>query len=160
MSTPTWKIQVSLSHPIELHRCKPPSGKFKWRFRERLRSPGVVDNRFGEAVDRLRRERGWTLDSLGERLGVSGAAVGNWIAGKNQPEPARVFELERVFECGPGDLSRLLGYLPLDYDRLPETERAISSDARLNEEGRRLVLEVLQLALSNPAARPGRRRGR
>lgn len=69
--------------------------------------------RFGEALGEAMGVRRVTQKDLGALLGgVSQPAISAWISGDAEPNPATVFEVERVLQLPPGGLAKILGYLP------------------------------------------------
>lgn len=50
----------------------------------------------GQRIRRLREERRWSQAELGDLIGVSGRAVGNWERGDNEPRNS-IGALEKVF---------------------------------------------------------------
>lgn len=114
-------------------------------------------DRFAGALDATRRERGLTMEDLGALVGVSGAAASNWVRGVNRPDPDRLFALERALGCSPGELSRLLGYLPLEAKDVTSPEDAVRSDHTLSGNQRDALLDVL--AAYRAVNRTQRRKG-
>lgn len=92
---------------------------------------------FGQAVETALdgRSQAWLGAEVARDLGmaspISGSAVSQWIAGKTEPDPQRVFAIERALHLKPGTLSRFLGYLPLDAHPVLSVEDAIDADPRL-----------------------------
>ena len=109
----------------------------------RVRCEPVVT--FGEALEAALRERGLSGSELARRVSVSQSAVSKWIAG-GSIEPANVFEVERVLDLHPGELSRLCGYLPLDAVPTSSPEDAIRTDATLSADTRDDLLVLLAQA--------------
>jgi len=61
---------------------------------------------FSERVTALRQERGWSIEQLAGRLGVSRQSVWYWECGKRKPKPAMVARIEKIFDLGERDLAR------------------------------------------------------
>jgi transcriptional regulator with XRE-family HTH domain len=95
---------------------------------------------FGGALERSlgNHSREW----LRQQLGVSPAAIGNYIAGTNQPGMDKVFKMEKCLGLPPGSLSRHLGYLPLEAVPVVTVPQAIKADSMLDPGGRRLLLAL------------------
>lgn len=51
-----------------------------------------------------RKKRGMTLEHVGERLGVSHAAVSRWEAGSRRPTIENLVNLAQVYRVAPGAL--------------------------------------------------------
>jgi transcriptional regulator with XRE-family HTH domain len=58
--------------------------------------------KFGERLRRLRDERGWTQDELGERMGYSGTHISAVETGRRSPTPRFAASADKAF--GTGDL--------------------------------------------------------
>ncbi len=69
---------------------------------------------FAENLSVLRREAGYTQESLAEALGVSRQAVGKWESGQGLPEAATLITLADLLGCSLDQLMRqeLSGELP------------------------------------------------
>lgn len=63
---------------------------------------------FGERVAELRGRR--PQREIGDAMGVSASAVGQWEKGTTTPLPDRVFVLEDVLGANRGELAAILGY--------------------------------------------------
>ena len=55
----------------------------------------------GNAIRASRQARGMTQAELGERFGISKAAVAMWESGKNIPDQRKMAELTRVLDLDP-----------------------------------------------------------
>ncbi|UXY32711.1 helix-turn-helix domain-containing protein [Streptomyces sp. HUAS TT20] len=55
---------------------------------------------FGERLRRLRDERGWTQDDLGERMGYSGTHISAVETGRRSPTPRFASSADKVFGTG------------------------------------------------------------
>lgn len=94
----------------------------------------------GQRLRARRLERGLSQEAVGAFVGVDKSMVSRWEAGEKISEPAQVFALEQLLELGPGDLSRLAGYLPLAAVPVVTVEDAIIQDQQLRPRERQLVL--------------------
>lgn len=72
-------------------------------------------NRFSENLSRLRREAGYTQESLAEAMGVSRQAVSKWESAQAMPEAATLVDLADLLGCTLDQLMReeLTDGLPL-----------------------------------------------
>lgn len=100
--------------------------------------------RFGEALGEAMGVRRVTQKSLGALLGgVSQPAVSAWISGDAEPNPATVFECERVLQLPPGQLSKVLGYLPPSAVAVTTGfEAVVMGDPLLDEPAKRGLLAM------------------
>jgi transcriptional regulator with XRE-family HTH domain len=113
------------------------------------RTPAVttVEQRqmFARALQRARKECGLSQRALATAVGVSQAAVSQWLLGQASPKPDRVAALESVLRLESHSLARLLGYLPVDEQgsRAPMTVvEAAEADPRLGEREQRILAAV------------------
>lgn len=116
---------------------------------------------FGRAVrqrlEDLGRSRAW----LGQQVAAielgdgarpyTASAVTMWVNGDTEPTRPKVWAIEKALNARPGSLSRLLGYLPLDAKPVASVPAAIESDARLDAEGRRVLMAVYRVLTGAPA---------
>ena len=100
---------------------------------------------FGSALVDAIRSAGLTVPKLAELVGVSDDAVRKWTYGNPPTDPQRVFTIERHVEVSPGELSRHLGYLPVDAG--VSVLAAIDADPRLPEVAKRLLAGSYKQAL-------------
>lgn len=120
------------------------------QFRDaKQRTPAVTtaDQRqmFARALQRARKECGLSQRALAAAVGVSQAAVSQWLLGQASPKPDRVAALERVLRLQSHSLARLLGHLPYDEheSRAPMTVvEAAEADPRLGEREQRILAAV------------------
>lgn len=64
-------------------------------------------------TDALQR-RACSTAQAGRYADVSASMISHWSTGRNTPAPSQVFALEKGMKLKPGELSRHLGYLPLE----------------------------------------------
>lgn len=62
--------------------------------------------RFGEKLHTLRKQQGWTLKQLGERLDISDSYVGRMEKGKKTPNVAMLVKIADLFEVSLDNLIR------------------------------------------------------
>lgn len=74
--------------------------------RSRTTDPDAV--RFGAILKRLRQQRGWTVQKLAQRSGLSASYVGIVEQGGNVPSLATVLELLEVVGADAGEVMRQL----------------------------------------------------
>lgn len=63
-------------------------------------------NRFSENLSQLRRDAGYTQESLAEAMGVSRQAVSKWESGQAMPEAATLVDLADLLGCSLDQLMR------------------------------------------------------
>lgn len=74
---------------------------------------------------------------------ISQATISGFITRNgSEPKAANVFRLEQAFGVQPGELSRHLGYLPVERWQVNSVEAAIKADRWLWSEARRVLLDT------------------
>jgi transcriptional regulator with XRE-family HTH domain len=100
---------------------------------------------FARALQRARTDYGLSQRDLAAPVGVSQAAVSQWLLGQASPKRERVAALEEALHLEPHSLARLLGQLPYDEDeprpRMTVVEAA-EADPRLDERDQRVLAAV------------------
>lgn len=100
---------------------------------------------FGKAVESALdgRSQAWLGAEVARATGaaspISGSAVSQWISGKTEPAPDRVFAAEKILKLRPGTLSRLLGYLPASAKDVVTVEDALDADTALSPTARGIL---------------------
>lgn len=84
---------------------------------------------FAEHLTVLRKQRGWSQEDLGNRIGVTRQTVSKWEMGQSTPELEKLVELSRIFEMS---IDRLVGL------EKTEEEAAASSYCQARSEVRSL----------------------
>lgn len=79
--------------------------------------------KIGAFIAQLRREKGWTQEELGERLGVTNKTVSRWENGNYMPSIELLTLMGREFEVSLNEL--------LEGRRLDETDFRTAADERL-----------------------------
>ncbi len=69
------------------------------------RQPAVESEGVGQAIKRLREERGMTQELLAEAIGVSRQAVSKWESGRASPGTANLQALSALFGMPPEELT-------------------------------------------------------
>ena len=96
---------------------------------------------FGEAAENLLSARGLQLGDAAAELNLSYEALRQYLRGQREPTRRIVFNLEQMLGAEPGQLSRILGYLPADGDPRPmSVVEAVEADPRLNKRTRNAIL--------------------
>jgi transcriptional regulator with XRE-family HTH domain len=101
---------------------------------------------FPATLDEMLVARRIPRAELARRIGYTRASVSDWVAGRSVPAPATLFAIERALEIGPGRLSRLFGFVPIEaVDRpRPTVLEAIAEDPALDNLGRRLLSRLYE----------------
>ena len=81
--------------------------------------------RFGRALRAAREAAGMNQTAFAEHLSsddrpISQSLVSRWELGQVEPEPYQVFDIEASLNIEPGNLSRYLGFAPVDPANAPE----------------------------------------
>lgn len=76
------------------------------------------DYRFGNFICQLREEQGMTQAELGERMGVTAAAVSKWENGESKPRTEKLFELADILGVSAEEL--------MQGERKPLNQQTIS----------------------------------
>ena len=134
----------------------------------------------GKNIAKLRKEKGWTQNELGERLGVSNQAISKWESEMNMPDVMLLPAIADLFGCYIDELFQRNvmpdkeGVLPLPWED-DDTVRCVvfkghtklaSEDAKFGMaigSGRKLAPSTVTLswakargamAMAKPPARP------
>jgi transcriptional regulator with XRE-family HTH domain len=96
---------------------------------------------FARALARARKARGLSQSDVARAVGVTASAVSLWEADETSPRPEIVAKLEAVLGLEDGELTRLLGYLPLGVQREATMSviAALEADPSLTDEQRDLL---------------------
>jgi transcriptional regulator with XRE-family HTH domain len=99
---------------------------------------------FARALQRARTDYGLSQRALAAAVGVSQAAVSQWLLGQASPKPERVAALEEALHLEPHSLARLLGQLPYEDEPRPRMTvvEAAEADPRLGERDQRILAAV------------------
>jgi transcriptional regulator with XRE-family HTH domain len=99
---------------------------------------------FRRTLQRARRERGLSQRELSKALSLSHSTVSLWERGESIPTIDNVIELERVLDLQSGELSRLLGYMPLAtmQQEMIGVLDAIVADPELGADQRELLMTM------------------
>jgi len=100
---------------------------------------------FAQALQRARNECGLSQRALAAAVGVSQAAVSQWLLGQVSPKPERVAALEEALRVEPHSLARLLGHLPYgEHEPRPRMTvvEAAEADPRLGEREQQILVAV------------------
>ncbi|WP_416037691.1 helix-turn-helix domain-containing protein [Lactococcus formosensis] len=57
-----------------------------------------TDIKFPQMVDYFRKEKGWTMKELANKMGKTESAVSRWISGDNSPKMEDVHALAKLFD--------------------------------------------------------------
>lgn len=100
-------------------------------------------NKMSERIYSVRKEFGWTMKELGDKVGVSKSTINKWEKGHIETIKRPTIEkLAIALKCSP---SWLMGF---DDEHLPDNVVTLDI-SKLNEEGRQKVYEYYNLLASN-----------
>lgn len=94
------------------------------------------------ALRRLLADRAMTAKQLAEALDISAQTLTNRNTAAGGPLPSHVFAVEQALELEPGHLSRLLGYVPAEWDYPTVVADAVAADPNLSDAGRDAMLAL------------------
>ncbi|WP_428815231.1 helix-turn-helix domain-containing protein [Lactococcus lactis] len=57
-----------------------------------------TDIKFPQMVDYFRKEKGWTMKELANKMGKTESAISRWISGDNSPKMEDVHALAKIFD--------------------------------------------------------------
>lgn len=97
---------------------------------------------FAERFGFWMKARGLSQSSLGAATGIPQPAISTWVNGHAVPSVPVVAVLEDALDLTPGELSRQLGYLPLDAFEVASVPDAIESDPALSVVARKALLAL------------------
>jgi transcriptional regulator with XRE-family HTH domain len=114
---------------------------------------------FRRALRQAREDCGLSQRALAKAIGVTPGAVWQWERddGGTVPRPDATIRLEQALKLEPGQLSRLLGYLPATTEPPPTAGvvEAAKADPRLGDSERELLIAVYrELVRQSAAKRP------
>jgi transcriptional regulator with XRE-family HTH domain len=101
-------------------------------------TPEDVLRAFGKRLAQEMGRQRVSQAAVGEFVGRGQTAVSDWVLGNTEPEPSIVFALEECLDLTPGELSRLLGYIPAAA--ASPVEEALLADPALDERYRQSLL--------------------
>lgn len=108
--------------------------------------------RFGMLLGRALKVRAMKQDELAGLLGTTQSSVSGWVNGKYEPGAATVFAIERTLSMEPGQLSRLLGYLPLEAASRPmSVDTTIAESPLLDDEDKAVLIAMFELLAAKQA---------
>lgn len=103
---------------------------------------------FAQALDRAIKGAGLTQSELAARASVSQTVISTWLLRKtSNPEPAKVFAVEKALGLSPGHLSHHLGFVPwLGVKQYTaDVWAAIEADAYLNDERKEVLRDFYEV---------------
>lgn len=99
---------------------------------------------FGAALARALTLSGRPQRDIAAAIGVSDRTLSDWKLGKSEPERAETtFALERELNIPAGELSRHLGYVPLEA-AAGSWERALGLDPEIDDRLRDAILAMIK----------------
>lgn len=121
--SPDWVID-GVPYEFKVRRGRPPAvgpnagskprrvivSKAQWFCAANPDSPRM--DAFARAIRGVRIERGWSQAEAAEKCSMLQSHWSNMETAQIEPLPEKVFELEKILQVEPGQLSRHLGYAP------------------------------------------------
>jgi transcriptional regulator with XRE-family HTH domain len=110
---------------------------------------------FRYALRQARQDCGLSQRGLARAVGRTPSAVWQWEEGRGAPDPPTVAKLEQLLGLERDSLARSLGYAAPDCGSGPTVTvaDAVNADPRLDESGRRLLMDVYRWIVRDRAAR-------
>jgi transcriptional regulator with XRE-family HTH domain len=114
---------------------------------------------FGEALASAMAAAGVSQNELAAQMNVKQPTVSAWCNADAEPRYEVVFAIERALGAKPGQLSRILGYLPMEAVRITGgVEESIRDDPRLSDDARSTLLSTYRFIVGSKGSRRGRPR--
>jgi transcriptional regulator with XRE-family HTH domain len=95
-----------------------------------------------ERIAALRQSRGWTMEELAERLGVSRQSVWYWESGKRHPKRPMVARIAALFGVGEGDLTASEGADPAAANDLQNWKGQIAERFGVPSDKVKILIEL------------------
>lgn len=105
--------------------------------------------RFSIVLSEALRAHEVSQTRLAELLGTTQSTVSLWATGKAVPDPHTVFDIEEVLGLRPGQLSRVLGFLPVASEKAPIDIEDCISQLDLDVESKRMLVIVARNTINN-----------
>jgi transcriptional regulator with XRE-family HTH domain len=115
--------------------------------------------RFGAALRARRELQHLNQGELATELDLAQTMVSNYENGAYEPPPETAFKIEKLLKSKPGELTRLLGYIPVSAQstQAAGVVEAIVSDRHLGRREQEAMIALYQnLASSPPTTRKPR----
>lgn len=99
---------------------------------------------WGFRLRAAREDAHLTLEHVADELGTTPQALAHYEKGRRKVEPHTVFALETAIGLRPGELSRFLGYMPVDTESVPDctVTDALAADPALTTRARQLLRDT------------------
>lgn len=103
----------------------------------------------GEKIRKLRKERDWTQDELGSKVGVHGRHVYRWEKDRMKPSAKTLTRLAEVFEISLDELTQENGTSRMEA-ALPDPElfAQFQAVAELDDEDKNAIKKILQAMIA------------
>src|ERR1039458_3869468 len=99
----------------------------------------------GERIRKLRRERNWTQDELGQRVGILGRNVARYESGRTEPRKAMVARFAQAFLGGVDAVQTEARTSDESFQKDPELLGIFQEIVTLDEPDRMALKRVLTL---------------
>jgi transcriptional regulator with XRE-family HTH domain len=108
----------------------------------------LLVSKFQETLLRALERSGKTQVDVAREANVAPSLISTWLRGGSaNPDPAKVFAVERVLDLSPGQLSRHLGYVPVEAVTSrgrPPLDEWLADDPDLDDWDRGVILEIYE----------------
>lgn len=114
-----------------------------------------------EAIRRAMRDQQIRQEQLGAEVAYlegrddayTQGVVSDWLNGNTAMTPSRLFAIEKALGRKPGDLSKIVGYVPVGAHERCTVRNAIESDPELNSSQREILLAAYKAAVAQTRKR-------
>jgi transcriptional regulator with XRE-family HTH domain len=109
--------------------------------------------RFGAALRARREIQHLNQGDVANEMDLAQTMISNYENGAYEPPPDTAFKIERMLRCKPGELTRLLGYIPTaaQTSKALGVVEAIVSDDRLGKREQEAMINLYQTLASSPS---------
>lgn len=104
---------------------------------------GEMRTAFAAALVEAMRSAGIAAPAVAARVNLTPDAVRKWTSAKSEPSPRTVFVVEALLGTPPGDLSRHLGFIPVE---VVSVTAAIDSDPVLTDLAKGILRDAYRAA--------------
>jgi len=104
----------------------------------------MIKTILGQKLQHLRKEKKWTQDELGKRIGIHGRSIGKYEAGMSNPSRETLQKLANIFEVPMEyflvEEENALGNMPIRDKKLLQYFLKVD---RMNDEAKKVIMSVI-----------------